>query len=72
MSSSTDDAIASIADKAGVLTETSNGSLQAVRRALGMGRARSDPDATLPLVTGNSHFVLRERAGDILNFTRPI
>jgi ubiquinone/menaquinone biosynthesis C-methylase UbiE len=63
------DAIAGIDDRRGVLAE-----LDRVLRpggVLSVWVEHGDPAATVPIVTENSRFVLRERRGDILNFTRP-
>ena len=60
------DAIHAIADKRAVLDE--------IERVLKPGGRLSvwvehgPPEATLPLITTNSRFVLQERRGDILNF----
>jgi len=63
------DAIAGIADKRAVLAE--------IDRVLRPGGVLSvwvehgRPEATVPLITGNSRFILRERKAAILDFSRP-
>ena len=62
------DAIAGIADRRGVLAE-----LDRVLKPggdLSVWVEHRDPLFTIPLITENSRFVLRERHGDILNFSR--
>jgi len=62
------DAIAGIDDRRGVLDE-----LDRVLRpdgALSVWVEHGDPALTLPLITANNCFALRERRGDILNFVR--
>jgi ubiquinone/menaquinone biosynthesis C-methylase UbiE len=63
------DAIASIADRRGVLAELDR--VLKPSGVLSVWVEHGDPDDTLPLIIENSGFVLRERVDDILNFTRP-
>ena len=63
------DSIAGISDKQGVLAELDR--VLKPSGVLSVWVEHGDPVDTLPLVTENSDFIMRERDGDILNFTRP-
>jgi ubiquinone/menaquinone biosynthesis C-methylase UbiE len=63
------DTIAGISDKRGVLAELDR--VLKPSGVLSVWVEHGDPVDTLPLVTENSDFIMRERDGDILNFTRP-
>lgn len=63
------DAVAGIDDKRGVLAEL--GRVLKPGGVLSVWVEHGAPEDTLPLVTGNSRFVLRNRVGDVLNLTLP-
>lgn len=56
------------ADRRGVLGELDR--VLKPQGVLSVWVEHGDPAATLPLISGNSRFVLSEQRGDILNFIR--
>jgi ubiquinone/menaquinone biosynthesis C-methylase UbiE len=62
------DAIAGIDDKRAVLAELDR--VLVPDGVLSIWVEHGPPEATVPLITANSRFVLRERIGDILDFGR--